>query len=176
MKRILIGTLLAFLFIVSCDNNEYLENEKYFSAFINNDSFINNIRDYKKKLKNEFTIITLDYSIRSDTNIFELSYNIDMAPILFYPPVHYFYLENTLIIINTELDSFKSISDKQLNKILKAEFPNEYEKYLRNKEIPVMTTFENEVWVIKFKNDKLVSKSVYPIAKTNINKIRHEYY
>ena len=178
MKHKIIFLLLSILIVSSCNgNNDKLVNHKYFKQYLENDKFITSIKAYHDKiLGNKECVISIDYIENTDTAFFFISYEKNMAAIMMESPVYYFTHDNLFVIINSKSEKLEKISEGQLVFILKNYFSEDYDSYLETLQVPLIITYECEIWKLVFVNGELISKSIYPYPETEINRVTHEYY
>jgi len=130
---------------------------------ISNDTLISNVQEYYNKnlSKVEFEyILTIDFSQKEDTNIFVISYDMNLFALVNNPPLMYVKVDNKDIAIRYSLTQFLESSIKYQEQKLEEHLPTQFKMYKEQGEVPPPITFRNEVWVLKFKGNEFVSKDI----------------
>lgn len=159
MKKLYI--LFTCLFVIGgCIKKANMEKENF---IINNDILISNLKEYYNKnlSKAQFEYIqTIDITQTEDTIIFTLSYDMNLFALLNNPPLMYVKVNDIDVAIRNSLVHFLELSTEYQEKKMKEFLPTQFKMYKKQKEIPPPTTFRNEIWVLKFKGNKFVSKKI----------------
>lgn len=169
--------ILATLFIVSCSNQKE-GNETYLE--INNKVLEKEIIEYDKFIDSTVSkpyVINV-YCIEKNDSITRYVIGaIDGLDILEIIPYHfickinnkdvYFTMYSGLVFGDKNHNFFK-LKQTEIERIMKKHFPEEYSRYLINKEKEkkgeiyeiVMSTFEPEMYYLTFNRDKLIKKEI----------------
>ncbi len=130
---------------------------------INNGTLINNLQEYYKKnlAKVPFEyLLTIDITQKEDTNIFVISYDMNLFALINNPPLMYIKVNNIDVAIRNNLVHFIELTTEYQEQQFEKYLPTQFKMYKEQGEIPPPTTFRNEVWVLKFKGNKFVSRKI----------------
>ena len=158
----LIKLFILFFILGSCTIKENIKMETG-ELIIKNEVILNNLEEYYNKhlLDAQFEyVLTIDVSQVKDTSTFIISYEMNLFALTSRPPLMYTNVNNMKVAIRSSLEQFFGQSEvfKQLQ--LKEVLPTQFKMYEIHEETPPPTTFRNEVWVLKFKGGKFISKEI----------------
>lgn len=161
MKKInvLLASFIIILGCVSKKEDDFKEKEFIF----HNDKLIKNIDEYYNKYlsKVEFEyILTLDSFLEGETNVFIISYDMNVSALIENPPFIYIKMGNKDIAVRNKIAQFLGEADKLKEQKMKKYFPTQFKVYKEQGEIPVPITYHNEIWVLKFRGNEFISKEI----------------
>lgn len=105
-------------------------------------------------------MLTLDITQDKDTNTFVISYDMNLFALTDIPPLMYIKVNNIDVAIRSSLGQYLSQREEYKLQQIEENLPTQFKMYKEQEEMPPPTTFRNEVWVLKFKEDKFISKEI----------------
>lgn len=163
MKNILFYTLLCFSILVSCTTIEKKADTDSELFIVTNDSILNNIKDYYDRYlfsKNFNNIVTLELLQKGDTNIFYISHEMSLYPLVSNPPIFFCKIDNIDIAVRSGLNIYFECDSIYVKEKLKSIFPTEYSDFERYGDVPIPATFHSEKWILKFIKSKFLNKEI----------------
>lgn len=130
---------------------------------LQNETLKDNIKQYYNKHLSEAQfehILTIDFTQDEDTSIFVISYEMNLFALINDPPFMYFEIDNIAVALRNNLGSFFKLSSKYREEKMTEHFPSQFNAYKKSGEIPPPTTFRCDKWILKFKNNDLISKEI----------------
>lgn len=153
--------LFVLLFIIgSCTVKKDAKMETG-ALIIKDEIILNNLQEYYDKFLSDVQfeyMLTLDIAQDKDTNTFVISYDMNLFALTYNPPLMYIKVNKMVVAIKSSLGQYLSQTEEYKLKQLEENLPTQFKAYKEQDEIPPPTTFRNEVWVLKFKGDKFISK------------------
>lgn len=150
-------------------------NEEKFKVYEKNEELIDNILSFIEAEPFP-SVISLDYKEKYDTVYFKISPIINLFAIEHYSPVYSFELDQSIIVIYSEIKGLKRYSGENLDSLMKKCFPFDYKFYKEKGFCPPPTGYECDVWILKFKNGKLVEREKHPYPETENNRWTKEKF
>jgi len=177
MKTRMAFWILATLFIVACSNKKE-QNEAYLE--INNKVLEKEIIEYDKFIDSTFSdpyVIKVSCIEKNDSITRYVIGAIDGTDILEMFPYHFickinnkdvFFTMYSGLVFGDKKHNFFKLKQNEIERIMKKYFPQEYSKYLINKEKKkkgemyevIMTTFEPNMYYLTFNRGKLINKEI----------------
>ncbi len=155
--------LLVLLPIIgSCTIKEDIKMETGV-LIIKNEVILNNLQEYYSKYLSDVQfeyILTLDITQNKDTNTFVISYDMNLFALIDNPPLMYIEVNNVTIALRSNLGQFLSQTEEYNLQQIEKNLPIQFKMYKKQEEMPPPTTFRNNVWILKFKNNELISKEI----------------
>ncbi len=161
MKKLYI--LFICLFVICGCTTKKEAKMKTENFILSNDTLINNIQEYYNKnlSKAQFEyILTIDITQTKDTNIFVIYYDMNLFALMNNPPLMYVKVNDIDVAIRNKLIQVLQPTTEYQEQQLKKHLPAQFKMYKKLEEMPPPTTFGNEVWILKFKGNRFVSKEV----------------
>jgi hypothetical protein len=159
MKKLIL--LIFICLLLGCKTSEKNNAISLENFVIKNEFLLSNIKDYYKKIISKEAgecIMTLDISQKEYTSVFIISYEKNIFN--FNPPLMYLKINNFDIAVTSNISQFLGVSNESHKKLLNKNLPTEFLKYKLSNEPPPPITYRNEVWILKFKGNILVSKII----------------
>ncbi len=154
--------LLSLTLFVSCANKN-TSNVKPNNFVINNKILRDNVIGYYNKYLNGANtegVITIDFSQNGDTSIFVISHDLSLFGLIKNPPLLYCKMNNIDIAVRSKLTPFIVMEDVDQEKELKEHFPSQFLEYKINGEVPPPATFICEEWILKFIENRFLTKTI----------------
>lgn len=133
------------------------------ALIIKNEVILNNLQEYYNKYLSDGQfeyILTLDITQVKDTNTFVISYDMNLFALTDNPPLMYIKINNIDIAIRSNLGQYLSQTEEYKLQQIEKNLPTQFKMYKEQEEMPPPTTFRNEVWVLKFKDGRFISKEI----------------
>lgn len=130
---------------------------------IKNDVLLNNLQEYYNKylLDAQFEyMLTIYVTQDKDISVFVISYDMNLFALEDNPPLMFIKVDNMDVAIRNSLEQFLGQTDEYKQQQLEENLPTQFKMYKEQGEVPPPTTYRNEVWVLKFKGNKFISKEV----------------
>jgi hypothetical protein len=95
-----------------------------------------------------------------DTSTFIISYDMNLFGLTDNPPVMYIKVHNMDVAIRSNLGQYLSQTEEYKLQQIEENLPTQFKVFKEQEEIPPPITFRNEIWVLKFKEGKFISKEI----------------
>jgi hypothetical protein len=110
----------------------------------------------------KFPYITISI-LKSDTVEYLINYFISPDIFILDPIAFFFKMDDSYVPVVIKGAMFKNnfffkLKESDILELSKIYFPEDYEYYIKNKEFPIPPTARDVVWILTFKNGKLVEK------------------
>lgn len=159
MKYILILIIILTLYKCTNKNNSKIED----ALVIKNEIVLTNLVEYYNKFLSNARfehILTLDIFLENDTNTFVIYYDMNLFSLINEPPSFFTKVNNFSVAIRSNIGQYFSQKNEYISLQIEENLPMQFKIYRDQNEIPPPITYRNEIWVLKFKGEKLISKEI----------------
>jgi len=163
--KFLFSFVIIFI-LLSCEEKNKIRQQKYsycYQGIIDNLELSNNLRDYFIKYVSNIgteKVLVLDSYQIQDTNVFIISYEMNLYNLLRTQPLILLKVDSINVIMRTNADSFIKIETDYQKDMLRQIFPSQFHEFELYGEAPPPTTYHCDKWILKFVEDKLVKKEI----------------
>ncbi len=130
---------------------------------IKNEVIINNLQEYYNEYLSDVQfeyMLTLDITQEKDTNTIVISYDMNFFALTDNPSLMYIKVNSMDVAVRSNLGQYLNQTEEYKLEQIKKNLPTQFKMYKEQEEMPPPTTFRNEVWVLKFKDGKFLSKEM----------------